>query len=156
MKPLIRRRHLLQTGVALSAGLWLPAAKACEFFTPYMRIYSPWARASLKGASSAQLCMTFDEVVSDDRLIGVETPAAGGVELIGVAGSTKVNLLIPQGRDTELTEEGIHILLTDLRFPLHVGREHPLTLIFEKAGVVRADFDIKYDVVSNLPRHVFQ
>lgn len=148
MKPLIQRRRLLQTGVAVGAGLWLPAAKACEFFTPYMRVYSPWARATPAGVSSASLCMSFDEVVKADRLIGVETPTASGAELVGAAASTHVNLLIPQGSDTVLTEGGVHIRLTGLRFPLEVGREYPLTLVFEQAGVLQADFDIKFDVNS--------
>ena len=59
-----------------------------------------------------------------------------------------LDLLIPQGRDTELTEAGTYLRLTGLHFPLELGREYPLTLVFEKGGSVQADFDIKYDSVG--------
>ena len=81
MNRLIRRRDILRGGVALSAALLVPGARACEFFSAHMRIYSPWARASVQGASTAMLCMTFDEVTQTDRLIGVLTPVAAGAQL---------------------------------------------------------------------------
>ena len=112
MNRLIRRRDILRRGVALSAALLVPGARACEFFSAHMRIYSPWARASVQGASTAILCMTFDEVTQTDRLIGVETPVASGAELGGSRASRTLDLLIPQGRDTELTETGTYLRLT--------------------------------------------
>ena len=112
MNLMIRRRDILQGAAALSAALLLPGAQACEFFTAHMRIYSPWARASVQGASTAILCMTFDEVTQTDRLIGVETPVASGAELGGARASRTLDLLIPQGRDTELTETGTYLRLT--------------------------------------------
>jgi copper(I)-binding protein len=144
MTRLIRRRGMLQTGVALGAALLWPRAHACEFFSTHLRIYEPWARATLDGAHTAVLCMTFDEVTQTDRLIGVETPVASGAELGGAQASRPLDLLILQGRDTELTETGTYIRLTGLRFALEVAREYPLTLVFERGGVVRADFDVKY------------
>ena len=148
MNSMIRRRDILQGAAALSAALLVPGARACEFFSAHMRIYSPWARASVQGASTAILCMTFDEVTQTDRLIGVETPVARGAELGGARASRTLDLLIPQGRDTELTETGTYLRLTGLHFPLELGREYPLTLVFEKGGLVQADFDVKYHSVG--------
>jgi len=148
MTRLIRRRSMLQGGAAIGAAILLPGARACEFFSTHLRIYGPCARATVEGASTAVLCMTFDEVTQTDRLIGVETPVASGAELGGVHAARTLDLLIPQGRDTELTEGGTYIRLTGLRFALEVAKEYPLTLVFEKGGVVQADFDIKYDSAS--------
>ena len=148
MTRLIRRRGMLQGGFAIGASLLLPRARACEFFSIHMRIYGPWARATVEGASTAVLCMTFDEVTQTDRLIGVESPVASGAELAGAQAARSLDLLIPQGRDTELTEAGTYIRLTGMRFALEVAKEYPLTLVFEKGGVVQADFDVKYDIAS--------
>ncbi len=133
----------------MGTTLLLPGAHACEFFSTHLRIYGPWARATAQGATSAVLCMTFDEVSQSDRLIGVDTPVASGAELGGAQASRTLDLLIPQGRDTELTEAGTFIRLTGLRFALEVAKEYPLTLTFEKSGVVLADFDVKYDVATD-------
>ncbi len=146
MTRLIRRRGILQGGVAISAAMLWPRARACEFFSTHLRIYEPWARATGEGATTAVLCMTFDEVTQTDRLIRVETPVASGAELGGVHAARTLDLLIPQGRETALTEAGTYIRLTGLRFALEVAREYPLDLWFEKGGLVQADFDIKYNI----------
>src|ERR1700716_3701563 len=102
MSRLNQRRTVLQAGLALCASLVVPRARACEFFTSTMRITHPWTRATAPDATSAVLCMKFDEVTETDRLIGVETPVAEGAELVGKqAGaevSRAVNFLIPAGR----------------------------------------------------------
>src|SRR4051812_18926864 len=105
-----RRRAVLQTGLALCASLVLPSARACEFFTSTMRITHPWTRAT-REVASAVLCMKFDEVTETDRLIGVETPVAARAELVGQDVGPALNLLIPQGRETLLSDEGTHIRL---------------------------------------------
>jgi copper(I)-binding protein len=88
--------------------------------------------------------MKFDEVTETDRLIGVETPVAGGVELVGVGAGAGVNFLIPAGRETLLSEEGAHIRLLGLKHPLLIARSYPLQLVFEKAGIVNAALNVDY------------
>ena len=148
MTRLIRRRGILQSSVAFGTAILWPGAQACEFFSTHLRINEPWSRATVEGATTAVLCMTFDQVTQTDRLIRVETPVASGAELGGVHAARTLDLLIPQGRETALTEAGTYIRLTGLRFALEVAKEYPLTLVFEKGGVVQADFDIKYDSAS--------
>jgi copper(I)-binding protein len=88
--------------------------------------------------------MTFDDVNETERLIAVETPVAAGAELVTAGVASEVNLLIPAGRETVLSEEGTHIRLLSLKQPLQIGRTYPLRLSFEKAGHVNALLNVDY------------
>lgn len=147
MSPSHPRRRLLQAGFACLAATLLPTAQACEFFCTSLRIEHPWTRVSAPGASTAKVCMTFDEVLRADRLIHVETPVAAAAEMGGLAGTagSAVNFFIPQGQESVLTEDGIHILLTGLRHPLEAAREYPMTLVFEHAGAVQVSLSVDYE-----------
>lgn len=145
MSPVITRRTVLQAGLALGAATVLPAAHACEFFTTNLRIYRPWTRATAEGDAFAVLCMTFDEVTLDDRLIGVESPVATHAEMGGSGARPEIDFPIPAGAETVLSETGTFIRLLGLRHPLGVGRSYPLRLVFERGGVVDADIDVDYE-----------
>jgi len=144
MNRVPHRRGVLHTGLALSLSLALPAARACEFFTTNLRIVHPWTRATARDASFAVVCMKFDDVAQADRLIGVETPVASGAEMGGAGAGPGVDFVIPEGRESVLSEAGTHVRLTGLKFPLEVAREYPLTLVFEKGGVVNATLSVDY------------
>lgn len=144
MKRIVRRRDVLHAGIALCASLVAPSVKACEFFSPTLRVYHPWTRATSMDAKTAAICMKFDEVTKTDRLIGVVTPVAAGAELVAQGRGPRVDLLIPEGRETLLTEEGTHIRLVGLEHPLLIGRSYPLKLVFEQGGVVDAQLNVDY------------
>ena len=140
------RRHLLLAASATCLGLARPA-RACEFFSSHMRIWHPWTRATRVDADTAKLCMRFDEVMRTDRLIGVETPVAAGVRLVGPDASVTaqdLSLLIREGQELTLTEDGLHIELLDLQQPLQIGRSYPLRLLFESAEPVNATLNVDY------------
>lgn len=149
MHPPLARRQLLRAGLAAGAMLALPAARACEFFALHLRITHPWTRASAPGATSAVVCMRFDEVTVSDRLIGVESPVAesaemGGLTMGGLTMGGPVNLAIPADQLLTLSEAGPHIRLVGLRHALMVAREYPLTLVFERSGSVQATLSVDY------------
>lgn len=149
MTPILHRRHVLRAGLILSASLVTPATRACEFFSTHLRITHPWTRASAEGDRSAVVCMRFDDVLRDDRLIGVETPVAGAAELAGVdqwgaPAKPVLDLAIAQGQETLLSEAGTHIRLLDLRLPLEAGRAYPLTLTFAGGGVIQASLSVDF------------
>lgn len=149
MNPITKtfpRRAVLRAALATGAALLLPAApaRACEFFCTSLRITHPWTRASAAGATTAMVSMRFDEVTENDRLIRVETPVATSAELVGDGPVRPVNLSIAAGQVLNFSETGIHIRLTGLRQPLEMARTYPLTLTFEKAGVVEADLSVDY------------
>ena len=153
--PPLHRRQWLQAGLAIGTTLWLPPAHACEFFSTHLRITHPWTRASAPGATTAVVCMKFDEVMQADRLIAVETPVAQAAELVtagtgasgGERGATAIdglNFPIPAGRETQLHEAGPHLRLLGLQFPLELAREYPLKLIFDLGGAVNATLSVDY------------
>ena len=142
-KPLARRQ-LLRAGLAAGSMLALPAARACEFFALNLRITHPWTRASMPGATTAIICMHFDEVTLSDRLIGVASPVAESAGMGGVLVPGPVNLAIPADQLITLTEAGQHIRLVGLRHELLVAREYPLTLVFERSGTVQATLSVDY------------
>lgn len=138
------RRRVLQAGLALGASYMLPAARACEFMTATLRVTHPWTRATAHDATSAVVCMKFDEVVEADRLILVETSVATGAEMGGEAPGPIVDFPIPQGQKTYLSESGTFVRLVGLKFPLEVGRSYPLRLGFEKGGVFESTLSVDY------------
>ena len=144
MRQYFSRRATLQASFAGGLSLLLPSVHACEFWSTNLRIVLPWSRATIEGDGFAIVCMRFDEVAQDDRLIGAETPVARAVELGGVGAGRQLNFEIPAGRQTELSESGTFLKLVGLRHPLGLGREYPLKLVFERGGLVDADIDVQY------------
>ena len=140
----LRRRILLRAGAAAGSALWLPGAGAHEYFTTHFTLIHPWTRASKPGATTAMICMTFDEVNEADRLVGAETPLADGAETGGKPAGTAVDIEIPKGVKTEFTESDVHLRLVGLNQPIELAREYPLTLTFAKAGRLRASFLVDY------------
>ena len=145
MTASISRRLALRTVIASGAGLLLPAAQACEFYSTWMRIYQIWARETHLSDGVAPIYMQFDEVIRSDRLIGIETPIAEGADMVTGGVASRLDLAIPLGQVTLLEESGNFVRLLGLRQPLELSREYPLKLIFEHGGVVHADLDINYD-----------
>lgn len=144
MSRLIRRRGVMRASLALGNVLLMRPALACEYFGTTLRVTHPWTRATADDADTAVLCMRFDEVNQTDRLIGVETPVATGAAMGGVQAGPAVDLLIPAGQETLLSETGTFVRLTGLKFPLEVARTYPLQLVFEKGGVIEATLNVDY------------
>lgn len=143
----MHRRGALRTGLAGGLVLLGVPARACEFFTPTLRVFHPWARATLEDDTTARVFMKFDEVREDDRLIGVQTMLATGAEIGGPGVKRRdgiVDLPIPRGETTLLDETGTHLRLLDLQWQLQVLRSYPLDLIFEKGGTVRVSLSIDF------------
>jgi copper(I)-binding protein len=141
----LTRRQLLQSGLALGSALALPQARACEFTSTTLRITHPWTRVTSEDARYAIVNMKIDQVLQADRLIGVETPVAGAAEIVGdPAGSKGLNLLIQQGQELQIGEAGIELRLLKLKQPLLMARTYPMTLIFEKGGVLQAELNVDY------------
>jgi copper(I)-binding protein len=135
---------MLQGGLAFTVSLLAPQARACEFFSSNLRIFHPWTRATEEGAAFAVVCMKFDEVLRDDRLIGVESPIARGAEMGGPGARPTVDFVIRAGEESVLSESGTHIRLTGLNHAVEVARAYPLKLVFERSGEVGALLNVDY------------
>ncbi len=147
MKLVLPRRQLLRAGCASALAMAGVQARACEFFSPTLRLTHPWTRATPDDATTAVLCMRLDEVQQDDRLVGIQTPFATGAEMGGPDASPArlgIDVVIPKGSETVLSEHGTHIRLTGLKQPLELGRTYPMRLLFEVGGMLRADLSVDY------------
>ena len=144
MNLLPSRRTALRVAAASAAAWALPRAGACEFHSGTLRVTHPWTRATGSDATLAVLCMRIDEVTADDRLIGARMPLASGVEMGGPAAGRPVDLAIATGSQLDLHEAGVHLRLTGLTQPFQVGREYPLTLEFERSGLLLARLSVDY------------
>jgi copper(I)-binding protein len=134
---------LARTGTRLLAALLLSLACGGTSFAagiadkvtvgdPYIRAVPPVVRTS---AAFMQL-QSSDDV--ERFLVGADTPAAGAVELHmhtmddGVMRMRRIpHIHLPPGKTVALEPGGLHIMLFDLKGPLTVGEQVPLTLTFE-------------------------
>ena len=81
---------------------------------------------------------------AEDRLLAVESPAAGRVELHDMIMENDVmkmrkiegGIAIPAGETVELTSGGLHLMFMEVKKPFAEGDAVPVTLTFEKAGKV--------------------
>jgi copper(I)-binding protein len=140
----MQRRRVLGAGVGAASWLAAPWARGHEYYTRNCRISHPWTRATAAGAMTALVCLTIDEVIKADRLIGIESPVAAGAEMVDAAATSPLDIAVPSGRETVLGEIGRVVRLVGLRHPLELGRSYPLTLVFADGGEVEATLDVAY------------
>ena len=140
----IDRRRILGMTSALGISLVLPSAHACEIVTTDFSIIHPWARATADDATTAIVCMGFENVTNTDRLIGADTPVASRSQMVAADGGPFEHFVIHAGQSSALSESGAHLRLVGLKFPLRVGRMYPMDLHFSKAGRVRASLNIDF------------
>ena len=140
----VSRRLLLQAGCASGLALAGLPARACEFWGTTLRVIHPWTRATAEGETTAVVCMQFDDVLQDDRLVGIETAIAGAAEMGGVGAGPRVDFAIPKGRASHLGEHGSFVRLLGLTQALEPGRSYPIRLLFEVGGPLRADLSVDF------------
>lgn len=113
-----------------------------------VRVLDAWARetilASRPGAAYATI-----ESASDDRLLGVTTPAANHVMIHAIESDGDVSrmkhietLALPAGERITLAPGGMHLMLIRLHDKLNEGATFPITLRFEKAGEVTVEVSV--------------
>jgi copper(I)-binding protein len=144
MQAVPRRRHVLQVGVSLGLAALAPTLRAHEYYTTRFIVEHPWTHASSKGATTAAIGMSFLEVTLADRLIGAQSPVAAAAELVGSDGAVASGIDIPARQKLTLTAQGAHLRLLGLKQPLALGREYPVTLLFDQVGALKASFLVDY------------
>jgi copper(I)-binding protein len=128
------------------------AANAADYKAGALDISDPWSRATPKGASVAAGYMTIKNTGSTpDRLISGSSDVAPKFELHemkmenGVAKMrlVKGGLEIKPGETIELKPGSFHVMFVGLKKPLSAGDHVKATLVFEKAGTVNVDYDVR-------------
>ena len=119
---------------------------------PAISTAQAWVRAAPSGATAGAAYLTLSNLGSaPDRLLGGATPVASQVEVHemsmdgGVMRMRPVlgGLVIPAGGTVALKPGGYHIMLIGLKTPLTAGSKVPLTLNFEKAGLVKLQVPVR-------------
>jgi copper(I)-binding protein len=137
--------------VALAAALLLPGAQAHEYYAKSFTVTHPWAMPTELDATSAPVYMRIDDIVDNDRLLSANTNIAERVELragaVMDAGTGADNGLLtaidlPATGSISLLPETTHLVLVNLAAPLQWQRSYPLTLVFEKAGIIEVMISI--------------
>ena len=114
-----------------------------------MQIEKPWARATAPGAKVAGGYMLIRNQGAADRLVSASSPASAKVELhvhVNEGGVMKMREVpgydVPAKGSFELKPGGAHLMFLDIKQPFKEGEKLPVTLKFEKAGEVRAEFQV--------------
>lgn len=113
-------------------------------------INDAYSFATAEGQTTGAAFMLITNATGDDRIVSAQSPVAGTVELHehvmdgDVMGMRKVDSIsVPGGQTIKLQPMGYHLMLIDLKAPLVVGEEVPVTLTFEANG----SFDVVAKVV---------
>ena len=114
-----------------------------------VRISDAYARAST--ASGAVFFVIENQQTEDDRLIGVASDVAERVEMhahsedangVMTMGEVPQGFVVPGNGSHALGRGGDHVMLMGLKAPLNTGDVVPLTLTFERAGVVTVEVPV--------------
>ncbi|HVF83970.1 MAG TPA: copper chaperone PCu(A)C [Sphingomicrobium sp.] len=134
------------SAVAVLAVLATPAlAKA-----PTLHVQG-WARATIAGQNGSAAYLTIHNAgPGADRLLAVTTPTAASATLhnsTSVGGVMRMRGAGPQaiahGQLLRMRSGGLHVMLNGVKAPLRAGARLPLTLRFERAGLVRTSVPIQ-------------
>ena len=129
-------------------ALLLTLALAASPALAQVGIDHPWIRATAPGAKVAGGFMTITNGASaPDRLVGAASSIAERVELHvsthedGMMKMRQVQAIdVPAGGRFELKPGGTHLMFVNITRQIKQGETIPVTLTFEKAGEVRADY----------------
>jgi copper(I)-binding protein len=145
----MRRTLILLTGIlSLVAG----SAAARDYKVGSIDIAEPWSRATPRGASVAAGYMKItNEGTVADRLLSGSSEVAPTVEVHemsmdnGVAKMRplKAGLEIKPGETVELKPGSLHVMFVGLKKPLMAGDRVKAILVFEKAGPISIEYDVR-------------
>lgn len=144
----------LTKALALAALLSTPlVAVAHEYDSGNLHIDHPWSREMPPTAPTAAVYFVVqNQGDSADRLLRVETPAAGKAELHehlhqnGVMKMQQVaSVEIAAKTAVAFAPMGYHVMLFNLPKQLKDGERFPLTLHFEHAGAVQVEVAVQKD-----------
>jgi copper(I)-binding protein len=138
--------------LSVGACLAVSAASAADYKAGSLNISDPWSRATPKGASVAAGYMTIkNSGSSPDRLVEGSSDVAAKFEVHemkmenGVAKMRPVKggLEIKPGETVELKPGSLHVMFVGLKKPLNAADKFKATLVFEKAGPVSIEYDVR-------------
>jgi periplasmic copper chaperone A len=143
-------RHTLL--IAALLGLVIATAHAGDYKVGLLTIADPWVRATPKGATTGAGYMTITNAgTTPDRLMSGSSDVAPKFEVHEMTmenGVAKMRLIkggleIKPGETVELKPGSFHVMFVGLKKPLTAGGHIKTTLVFEKAGTVNVEYDVR-------------
>lgn len=142
------RRVVMASLVLLALGM-VPAAVVAASAAP-IAVVGAWIRPAQVGMNGAGYMTLVNKSRLADRLMGASSPVATHVslhrslEVGGVMTMRPVPVLdVPGGARVSFAPGGLHLMFEGLRRPLLAGQSVPVSLIFARAGVVRATLMVR-------------
>jgi periplasmic copper chaperone A len=141
-------RALVLVALLIAAPSWFAPVRASD---ATIVVRDGWSRATPGGARvGAGYLVIENHGDVQDRLVAAELPVAGRVEIHestesgGVARMRQVTDVPVSAHGTvELRPGGLHLMLMDLRNPLREGDRLEGVLVFEHAGRVAVQLQVK-------------
>jgi copper(I)-binding protein len=127
-------------------------AHAGDYTVGSLTIADPWSRATPKGATTGAGYMKItNKGTTADRLISGSSDVAPTLEVHETTTENGVmkmrpitgGLEIKPGETVELKPGSFHIMFVGLKKPLTKGGHIKATLVFEKAGTVNVEYDVR-------------
>jgi periplasmic copper chaperone A len=138
--------------IAGMLGIVIASAQARDYKLGSIDIAEPWSRATPKGASVAAGYMKItNQGTVPDRLVSGSSDIAPTFEVHemsmenGVAKMRPVKggLEIKPGETVELKPGSLHVMFVGLKKPLGAGDRVKAKLLFEKAGAIEVEYDVR-------------
>ena len=139
----------------LLAGLLVLAvatANAGDYTVGSLKITDPWSRATPKGAATGAGYMKITNTgATPDRLISGSSDVAPTFEMHETTMENGVmkmrpitgGLEIKPGETVEFKPGSFHVMFVGLKKPLTEGEHIKAALVFEKAGTVNVEYDVR-------------
>lgn len=143
------RTFVISLFLALTAA---HGASAQDIAKGDLVISAPWSRATPTGSpvAAGYLAIT-NKGLSAERLVSFTTDLAEQPEIHEMSNEGGVmkmrpltkGLVIPAGATVKLEPGGYHLMLLKLKKPLTAGERYKAVLVFEKAGSVEVEFEVR-------------
>lgn len=143
--------QLIRPTQSLAAAVLVALLTATSALAQDISVRHPWSRATPKGAQVAGAYLTIENGgMTPDKLLEASTPAARKIEIhrMSVADGVMTmrpveeGLAIPPEGTVTLAPGGEHLMLIGLAAPLNEGMRIPVSLFFERAGMIEATFEV--------------
>lgn len=126
-------------------------ASACGSSSGTLTIQGAWARPANSGDNSAAYFVIGNSTAADDTLLSVRSDIASATEVhMSMADGNGVmsmqmqeSVTVPGGDKLEFKSGGLHVMFVNLNRNLNVGDTFTVTLLFEKAGEVSLQVEVK-------------
>ena len=137
--------------VTVLAILMLATAACSSAAGAAPTVSDAWARPAMAAGEPAAAYLVIHGGGTADALLKASSPQAGSVELhetstdaSGMTGMKPMDRLdVPAGGTVSLAPGGMHLMIMGLSKPLEVGQKLELDLVFEHAGTIVVQAEVR-------------